>query len=133
MSKTDPMWVFENYGAAAELIDEIECELAALKAQPSGVDERAAFREHLARCAAEVATWPEWKRNCMGQVLLPDQEISEIDKHRIELLPEYGAGYVARAYGEEAEPIAEASGFTAAEAIKLVVAALAAPTAKKEG
>lgn len=37
MSKTDPMWVFENYVAAAELIDELERELAALKAKPSGV------------------------------------------------------------------------------------------------
>lgn len=28
MSKTDPMWVFENYGEAAELIDEHEATLA---------------------------------------------------------------------------------------------------------
>lgn len=33
MSKTDPMWVFENYGAAAELIDELELELEAARKQ----------------------------------------------------------------------------------------------------
>lgn len=37
MSKTDPMWVFENYGTAAELIDELEAELeAARKQSPIG-------------------------------------------------------------------------------------------------
>ena len=24
------------------------------------------FREHLAKCHAEVATWPEWKQNLLG-------------------------------------------------------------------
>lgn len=33
MNKTDPMWVFENYGAAAELIDELELELEAARKQ----------------------------------------------------------------------------------------------------
>lgn len=28
---TDPLWVFENYGEAAELIDELEAEIARLK------------------------------------------------------------------------------------------------------
>jgi|TARA_X000001388_G_scaffold3203_2_gene2300 alkylated DNA nucleotide flippase Atl1 len=32
-SKTDPLWVFENYGAAAELIDELEAARAADKAR----------------------------------------------------------------------------------------------------
>jgi|GEM_PF-4112833 len=31
--KTDPLWVFENYGAAAELIDELEAARAADKAR----------------------------------------------------------------------------------------------------
>lgn len=29
MSKTDPMWVFENYAGAAELIDELEATIRA--------------------------------------------------------------------------------------------------------
>ena len=32
-----------------------------------GVDERAAFREHLRKCAAEVATWPQWKQEALGR------------------------------------------------------------------
>lgn len=30
-------------------------------------DEREAFRDHLGKCAAEVATWPKWKRECLGR------------------------------------------------------------------
>lgn len=40
-----------------------------------------------------------------------------IDKLRIELLPEYEAGYTAIAYGDCDQPIARATGMTAREAI----------------
>lgn len=36
-------------------------------------DEREAFRDHLAKCAAEVATWPAWKREALGRHIAPCQ------------------------------------------------------------
>lgn len=37
----------------------------ALYGNPGGVDKRTAFREHLSNCAADVATWPEWKQEAL--------------------------------------------------------------------
>ena len=59
-------------------------------------------------------------------------DVRLIDRYRIELLPEYGAGYTAKAYGEEAEPTAQADGFTAAEAIAAVVEAVRAQQGEGE-
>lgn len=43
--------------------------------------------------------------------------LNMIDQHRIELLPEYDAGYTAVAYGDSDQPVARADGMTAREAI----------------
>ncbi len=51
--------------------------------------------------------------------------LTDVDRYRIELLPEHESGYVAKAYVEESEPVAEASGFTAVEAVREVIALLA--------
>ena len=50
--------------------------------------------------------------------------LADVDRYRIELLPEHDAGYLAKAYVEESEPVAEASGFTAVEAVRAVIAFL---------
>ena len=36
------------------------------EADRNRVADRQRFIEHLKRCATEIATWPEWKRNLLG-------------------------------------------------------------------
>ncbi|MCO7557484.1 hypothetical protein [Metapseudomonas otitidis] len=47
--------------------------------------------------------------------------VRQIDSLRIELIPSYDAGYTALAYGESDQPIAEAAGMNAREAITELV------------
>lgn len=51
----------ENAGFSTWQIDE----LLSAGTEPIAKQE---FREHLDKCAAEVATWPDWKREALGQV-----------------------------------------------------------------
>lgn len=37
------------------------------EAEQAQEEKREAFRDHLSKCAAEVATWPQWKRESLGR------------------------------------------------------------------
>ncbi|WP_312139970.1 hypothetical protein [Stutzerimonas nitrititolerans] len=101
----------------------------------AGDGERTLYQGHISDCervAAELATaFEDGKfvaRRTSQTVPQPEQSglaclMQAIDFRRIELLPEYGAGYTARIYDEESEPVAEAVGHTAAEAIRAVLSA----------
>lgn len=76
--------------------------------------------------AALLGTVPDGlKRGDICNILAPlfasEQQravgLDVIDKLRLELLPEYEAGYTAIAYGDSDQPVARADGMTAREAI----------------
>lgn len=67
------------------------------------------------------AALQEWRKICAFTTPASEQQravgLDVIDKLRLELLPEYEAGYTAIAYGDSDQPVARADGMTAREAI----------------
>ena len=64
---TDPLWVFENYGAAAELIDELEKQTQWISVEerlPSIAQEVIVNTEFEGVCAGVLDSYMEWYAPC---------------------------------------------------------------------
>lgn len=68
-------------GAAPPLAEQIQAlqrditETSAKLARMRALLKKLEWREHAEHCAAVVATWPEWKRNVLGQSLAPSLSV----------------------------------------------------------
>lgn len=93
----------------AELIEHVKHARKMLGGDPEPEYVRARLRQKLTDLLATPTPPASEQQRAVG--------LDVIDRLRLELLPEYEAGYTAVAYGDSDQPVARADGMTAREAI----------------